>query len=657
MESEDKYIGKQVGNYRIEAALNSGAFGRVFRGVHVYLSNRTVAIKLLHQTFLGSQQERESFLQEAQFLEMLKHPYILPIYDVGIDEGFPYLIAEFAPSGSLRDRMKQRKPELLSLDEILQILSQVGQALQYVHEQNIVHRDLKPENILFNAKDDALIADFGIAVFLDTTKTKYVNVLGSPLYMAPEQFDGIASRRSDQYALACIAYELLTGKPPFVAAHAIMIGMKHQTEAPVPPTQHNPDVPSHIEHALLKALSKQREDRYPDIDTFINALLTVSTSALPSKTNEQRLEEGYLLFNAQHYEEALTAFEKAIRYDPDFADAYEGKGATLYSMERMDESIMAYEQAIRINPDYASAYNGRGNALYSLQRYAEALKSYEQAEQLDPTSVDAYVGKGNALYYMGRDNDAIIMYDKAIGLDPKSALAYDGKGWVLWHARRYQEALASFEQAITLDPLNVSSHAGKGKAMYHLGRYSEALLCYEQAVKMEPSDRHYEYKGDALYRLRHYEEALAAYEQSIVLEPGVASSHEGKAWVLLSLQRHQEALASYEYAIKLNPNAAPPYNGKGNVFYELKRYEEALASYQQALQINPSLASAYNGKGNALSCLKRYEEALAAYEQAIHLQPRMGTFHHNRGDVLKQMGRLHEAQSAYEAAKQLGYQG
>ncbi|MBV9706356.1 MAG: serine/threonine protein kinase, partial [Chloroflexi bacterium] len=146
MESNDKYIGKQIGNYHITKAIDSGTFGRVYQGVHLYLSNRIVAIKVMHRTYLGSPQQRENFLQEARFLEQLKHPHILPIYDVGVDEGFPYIVAEFAARGSLCNRLERYEPNLMPLDEALEILSQVGQALQYVHEQNIVHRDLKPEN-------------------------------------------------------------------------------------------------------------------------------------------------------------------------------------------------------------------------------------------------------------------------------------------------------------------------------------------------------------------------------------------------------------------------------------------------------------------------------------------------------------------------------
>src|SRR6266571_676957 len=252
MPKENSYIGKQIGNYRIIEELASGSFGRVYKGVHIFLSKRVVAIKLLQRMYLGSQKEREGFLQEAQFLEILKHSHILPIYDVGIDDGIPYIVAEYAPNGSLRDLLQQRYPHPLPVDEVVSILTQVGEALYHAHQQNIIHRDLKPENILFDAKGEALLADFGIAVVLETARTSPVNVVGSPLYMAPEQFDGMLSIRSDQYALACIAYEMVTGRNPFLAPSAVAMALKHKLEQPVAPTQFNTYLPVPVEKPMSR---------------------------------------------------------------------------------------------------------------------------------------------------------------------------------------------------------------------------------------------------------------------------------------------------------------------------------------------------------------------------------------------------------------------
>lgn len=232
-----------------------------------------VAVKLLHM-FLETEQEREQFLQEAQILESLKHHYILPLLDVGFLEGAPapYLITEYAAGGSLRERLRQRLP--LSIEQAITILAQVGEALAFAHQHNVIHRDIKPENILFNARGDALLADFGIATIASaTTRSQLVtSVVGTPLYMAPEQFQGKLSRESDQYALGCIAYELFTGRQPFQAGDFIAIGFLHATEQPVALRQYNPTLPLAVEQAVLKALAKQRTERHADVQAFVLAL-------------------------------------------------------------------------------------------------------------------------------------------------------------------------------------------------------------------------------------------------------------------------------------------------------------------------------------------------------------------------------------------------
>jgi len=269
---DSTYIGKQIGNYRVDSEIGSGSFGVVYRGEHIFLPNRVGAIKLLHAAHLDSWQDRESFLLEARLLEMLKHPHILPILDVGIHEGFPYLVTEYAPQGSLRDRLQQIYPWLLHTEESIKILSQTGEALHHAHQQNIIHRDLKPANILFNEKGDALLADFGIATTLATASIKFVEASGSPPYMAPEQFQGTVCKESDQYSLGCIAYELFTGRRPFVASDPLTMGFKHLIENPISPTRLNPQIPPQVERAVLKAMAKQHNDRFADIATFIAAL-------------------------------------------------------------------------------------------------------------------------------------------------------------------------------------------------------------------------------------------------------------------------------------------------------------------------------------------------------------------------------------------------
>jgi len=551
MANDSPYVGKQIGNYRIVTELASSYFSHIFRGEHIFLPQRVVAIKLLH-AYLDSQQESERFLQEAQFLAMLKHRHILPIIDVGIYEKLPYLVVEYARNGSLRDRLLRRSSSHpLPMEEALAILRQVGQALHYAHELNVVHRDLKPENILFNARNEALLADFNIATVLETAKTKSIDIVGSPLYMAPEQFEGTISKRSDLYALGCIAYELVTGHPPFNAPNAFTLGLKHKNEQPSPPTQLNPQLPRHIEQAILKALAKERADRHISVSAFITALQISSIQ----KSKEQ----------------------------------LEAERSTISSLRQCEETLVTYEHAI-LNPNSAIFHSKRGDLLYGLKRDEEALAAYERAIQLDSHLAEAYEGKGNALYYCDRYEEALAAYEQAIQLNSHLAKAYDGKAWTLWHLKRYDDALKAYDRAIELDPGTASTYHGKGNVLFELRRYQEAATAHQESIRRNPKLTYaYFCEGNALFELRRYEEALAAYGGAIRLDPKLAHAYNGKANSLWGLKRYEEALATYDQAISLNPSADLYYRNKGKLLKFLGRIKEAEQAYDKARQLG------YNG--------------------------------------------------------------
>ncbi len=282
-----------IGKYRIVEEIASGACGRVYRGEDTSQHNRPIAIKLMHSAHLRSSQDHSNFLQEARLITLLKHPSIVSVLDVGIEANFPYLVMAYAPNGSLYDHLKQREPHPLPIKVALNILFQIGTALQYAHRQNVIHRDLKPANILFDAHGDALLADFSVATMLKTS-IKYGTATGTPYYMAPEQFHGTISKEADQYALGCIAYQMMTGRLPFDAPDFFALGYKHMTNNPVPPTQLNLLVPPPVEAAILRAMAKQRTDRFPDVASFLAALgkqrqYATITSRFPSAKRQQHL--------------------------------------------------------------------------------------------------------------------------------------------------------------------------------------------------------------------------------------------------------------------------------------------------------------------------------------------------------------------------------
>src|SRR6266849_3966800 len=157
------YVGKQFGSYiAIEQLSAIGGYGRLYKGKHIIFSDRPIVVIKLLSPNLTSKKEKDRFIQEARLLERLKHPFIMPIIDAGIEDELEFLIAEYAPNGSLKESLQKQAPNPLPIEDTMMIISHIGQALQYSHRLNIVHRDLKPDNILFNAKGEALLADFGI---------------------------------------------------------------------------------------------------------------------------------------------------------------------------------------------------------------------------------------------------------------------------------------------------------------------------------------------------------------------------------------------------------------------------------------------------------------------------------------------------------------
>lgn len=364
-------VGTRIGNYRIRAKIASGGYGSVYIGEHTFLTDRTVAIKILHTRYLTVQKERHRFLEEARLLEKLKHPSILPIIDVGIHKGSFYMISEYAPGGSLQELLDRLYPHPLKVEEAISILTQIGKALDFAHQQNIVHNDLKPANILFNTSGKAVIADFGNAVVLGEKNCVSTNtVIGTLDYMAPERFQGEITKASDLYSLGCIAYQLFTGTTPFHARNDTALRDKHLYEKPVPPTRLNPDLPTYIELAVLKAMAKDPAERYRDVLSFITALrppLRAHTGSTSRKQEEHLLEVGSNHYSLRRYSDALAAYDQALWLNPHLAAAHNGRGNVLYKLGRYEEALAAYKRALRFDPDSMAA-------LYNLSLALEQLR-------------------------------------------------------------------------------------------------------------------------------------------------------------------------------------------------------------------------------------------------------------------------------------------
>jgi serine/threonine protein kinase len=271
-------IGLTVNNYEIRALIGEGGMGAVYMAMHPFIARRA-AIKVLHETYLDDDRMVRLFVNEARAANTIRHPNIIDIIDVGrLPGGRPYLMMEYLEGESLCDRLSRER--ILPLDKALDIAGQVAAGLSGAHAEGVVHQDLKPDN-LFLVPDENLphgervkILDFGIAKLQRADESPGPLVLGSPFYMAPEQCRAInVDRRADVYALGALLYHMLCGAPPFVNAALAVVLLMHLEEPPTPPREHNPEIPEHVERAILRALAKSPAERFPSMTAFMAALL------------------------------------------------------------------------------------------------------------------------------------------------------------------------------------------------------------------------------------------------------------------------------------------------------------------------------------------------------------------------------------------------
>jgi serine/threonine-protein kinase len=221
---------------------------------------RIVAIKLIHPHLSSDPQFVRRFEQEAAAVAQLRHPNIIQVYDFNHDDGLYYMVLEYVPGETLETRLTRlnQANQRFSLDETIRIMATICEAVAYAHRQGMIHRDLKPANVMLNEQEQPVLMDFGVAKMLgDTHHTTAGTVVGTALYMAPEQARGERpDERADIYSLGVMLYEMVTGQPPFQADSAISIMMKHATQ-PVPDIrQINKDTPDLLGGVIEKALAK-----------------------------------------------------------------------------------------------------------------------------------------------------------------------------------------------------------------------------------------------------------------------------------------------------------------------------------------------------------------------------------------------------------------
>ncbi len=281
----DDYTGRQIGHYRILRQLGTGAFATVYLAEHLYVE-KLAAIKILHLAL--EPQSFRDFQEEARLNARLEHPHIIRVLDFGFYEQMPYLVIEYAPHGTLRTLYP--KGRRVPVQQIVDYVSQIAEALDYAHQHKVIHRDVKPENLLLNSQHEIVLSDFGIAVVQRTQSSLSAQkIAGTPQYMAPEQLKGLSLPASDQYALGVMVYEWLCGEPPF-SGNFSALAYQHVEQIPQSLHERVPDISSAVDEVVSRTLAKNPTQRFACVGDFAIAL-RYAVSALPSSLVEGQVQE------------------------------------------------------------------------------------------------------------------------------------------------------------------------------------------------------------------------------------------------------------------------------------------------------------------------------------------------------------------------------
>lgn len=641
-----------LGNrYQLESRIGQGGMGAVYKAADTRFNNRSVAIKEMSRAGLTPsriQEAEDAFERESRLLADLVHPNLPRIYDYFTEEERSYLVMDFIEGETLEEYLEHKGGGPVNLEQALDWGMQICDVLSHLHTHQppIIFRDLKPSNVMLSNGHVYLI-DFGIARIFKPGQSHDTVAFGSPGFAAPEQYGKAQSTpRSDIYSLGALLHCLLTGVDP--------------SEQPFffrPASELNPAVPVELENLLTRMLELKVENRPASAQEVAKTLRHIE---------DQRISGTMTRPTVPRAAASQTTATKAPNvtvppYVPSAANTqirnargWQTQGTTYGINGRHQEALTAFERALRMDNKLVTAWNGKGTALNMLRRNQEALASFEQALKLEADNALAWNGKGAAQNALGLPEQALFSFDTALHYEPRLAQALNNKGLILRQLRRFPESLRAFEQAITNEPDNAVFWNGKGNVLYDLGRFQDALSAYQEARKLNANYAPTYYGlGNVYYAQQKLKLALENYDKALQIDRNYVRAYDKRGNVLADQKRLVEALNAYDQALRIDPRNASVLNSKASVLSELGQYDEALKAYEAATRFNPKAPLAWNGLGNVYYHLHNYQKSLEAYDRAIQLNPRMASAWHNKSLVLKQLKRNEDALEAAEEAVKL----
>lgn len=598
--------------------------------------NYNFAIKTFQDKYLWHDDLINLFLKEATIWSRFGfHPNLTNAFLVEKIEGKPLIFIEYVNLGDL-NQFIGKIDILKSLDFAIQICN----GMEYVHNKyNIVHRDIKPGNLLIQEDVRSKygycikITDFGLVGILgediiEGIKEEITHVSsgkGTRVYMPPEQFssqiknnfafEGKVTTKSDIYSFGVTLYQLITGKLPFYNIKDIF------TKDPDNPKDINNEITEELNSIIMKCIQKNPNERYDNFFELKKDLIDHHNHLTGTKYDLLAQEgeltyiglniKGLSFLNLGEYKEAIEYFNKSLKLNPDYPEAWNNKGSAFKELGNTQKALYCYNKAITIDSSNLGALNNKGIILMSLGEYNKALSLFNKAIDINSNLAELWMNKGNIFDLLEKRQKALYCYKEASRIDPRNPDIWYNQGMVLLSLKSHLDSEKAFDQSLKINPRYFQSYNYKGIINAEMGKYQEAITNFDKAIKIKKNlVEAWSNKGNTFRLMGEYPKALECLNNALRINSEYIKAYNNKGIMFIELNKLPEALKCYNKALKIDKNSYEAGMGKGNVLRLMGKNQEALNCFNTILKLYPRNYNALYGKFLIYNSLKMNRKAL-----------------------------------------------